>query len=1858
MRTSEALRSFFILSVLLITISASVAAGDWPMFLHDSQHTGTSGISPGSHMELAWSFDTQGSVTSSPAVGDGVVFFTSEQYVYARSTDNGDEVWTINIGENTASSPIIVNGVVYLGAGSFLFALNGENGEQLWKYPTGGNVASTPAVFDGVVYFGSWDGSVYALDAQTGDKLWSNETGDVVRSSPAIINETLFIGSKDKKVYALDVDTGHKKWEYETGESGWGVISSPAVTNDLVYVGAYDQSVYALDTDTGEQRWSFPTGGFVKSSPAAVNGTVYIGSHDGYVYALDADTGEEEWTFGTGKLITSSPILADGLVYIGSQNGIFYCLKASDGQELWRFNAGEYSDISSSAAIAEGMVFVGSENGYLYAFRKNQTVTPTPTPVPSPTPTPPPPPPADQEIVTVTVLRGHNDGLTDVYADDKYLFTASSDTTVRVWSRSDLSHVTTLEHSGASVQCIHSDADYIYTGLSNGKGVQVWSGADFSKVTVLEHPCISNQGGGETCYPVTAVYTFGDHIYTTSNDKLHVWYKANFSSARTLEYNDPLTDVFVDSDYVYVVSGDKKVHIEKRTDYTHVTNLEGHSNYVYGVYADPNYIYTASNDKTVRVWSRSDFSSMKVLEGHTDRVTSVFADTFYVYSTSFDGSVRIWSRSELSPVKALEGHAGSVIGKPKFHSVFADADYVIIASDDKTASVWKWQDAGASTTQPPPPTPTMKDWLMQGHDPSHSGNAGDEVVPPLELLWEYETGDLVRTSPAVSDGVVYIGSRDNYLYALDGSTSELKWKYKTGDRVESSPAVVNGIVYVGSLDHYLYALDATTGEELWKYETGGQLFSSPTVSDGVVYIGSHDLHFYALDALTGELKWKMKRSGATGSTPAVSEEIVFWGDSTSDQGILTLDTSTGDVIWGFTTGSGVSSTPAVWGNVVYAGTNTRLLAIDVNTGWRRWQYEGGVGGAFYSPAISDGVVYVGSQDNNVYAFDSADGDVRWKTGTGMVQDSPAVSGGIIYVGSQDQHLYALNKTTGESIWQYSIGSHSRGGPAVSGGIVYIGGGNSLFAFSVEGAGTPSPSSTSTPTPVPSSTASPSPTSVPTYQPTPTPTPTSTPRPPSDVPHSEPTPTSAPSANVTATPTPTPSPTSNATPSNQPPPTVAPPVNATARPSTDATPVPSTLPIPTSTPTPTIKRKKAIGAVCFSNDECAANNCQNMRCCANGKTCCGFDRHCGLNDTCNRALAHCVLKPPPPPREVITQNLTALTRDVKDLAGRKDEVERALERVLDRDEIEQRLRQLDTLVEELETLSGELNTTADDVALRRKEAAEKALRRIKDVIVTNITQQRTFKEVEVEMDEEFIDSVIDKLPRLTSGVVLQDKDEATRLAMNITQKKKAEVVEAEYASGKKGKKTLVTQSIVNKGQEPIKGAVVVVEIPKSVAISALLLRYKCERSSGRPCPKPQILRDDPIVAWDLSVLEAGETVIMTYTTDGETLPDETGAVVVTTGLDLASYRTVEDTRESLTTEVIEQNLTSLSAEILSIEDSEVREKIENLTEATQDSLAEADLITAYAAVAQIRQEIESVKAAVVTPEPTSALTPEPLPSATPTPPETTPAVETEEPLSLRRTPLETFVDSWEILVGLCGALSIIGYYLHILKRKTLGEEKVKVKRGVTREGHIIKIGVKVVNDSTFPLVDVSVQLDVPKAFRIEGGSKFIDLGILKQGEFQSAIFKLVPTRCVSGNITGTVTYHDVKNNRKVLEIQDVTVGSVCPFLEKVPVTYEAFDEKVKPLPSHSKRMTYSLEPGDIYQKLQGKCSSMHVVHEGYSDDGTKYIGLYSARGAYSKNFIGMRLGLDMSSNELVVQVYGEQEEMVTGLLSEIVELLET
>ena len=216
---------------------------------------------------------------------------------------------------------------------------------------------------------------------------------------------------------------------------------------------------------------------------------------------------------------------------------------------------------------------------------------------------------------------------------------------------------------------------------------------------------------------------------------------------------------------------------------------------------------------------------------------------------------------------------------------------------------------------------------------------------------------------------MYVGSSDQYIYALDARTGDRRWRYRPGGGdVDSSPTVVGGIVYVGSDNGYLYALDARTGDLRWSYETLSYVNSSPVVVGGIVYVGSNDNYLYALDARTGDLRWSYE----TGS-------IIDY------------------------------SSPAVANGIVYVGSNDDYLyALDARTGSLRWRYETG-SIIDSSPAVVDGIVYVGSEDDYLYALDARTGDLRWRYETGSnVDSSPVVVDGVVYFGSDDDYLYALN----------------------------------------------------------------------------------------------------------------------------------------------------------------------------------------------------------------------------------------------------------------------------------------------------------------------------------------------------------------------------------------------------------------------------------------------------------------------------------------------------------------------------------------------------------------------------------------------------------------------------------------------------------------------------------------------------------------------------------------------------------------------------------------------------------------------------------------------------------------------------------
>ncbi len=76
------------------------------------------------------------------------------------------------------------------------------------------------------------------------------------------------------------------------------------------------------------------------------------------------------------------------------------------------------------------------------------------------------------------------------------------------------------------------------------------------------------------------------------------------------------------------------------------------------------------------------------------------------------------------------------------------------------------------------------------------------------------------------------------------------WKFRTGGAITASPVAAAGLVFVGSSDGYLYAVNATTGEKVWNFWIGEGI-NSPTVADGKVFVCLSDLADRAGIILTG-----------------------------------------------------------------------------------------------------------------------------------------------------------------------------------------------------------------------------------------------------------------------------------------------------------------------------------------------------------------------------------------------------------------------------------------------------------------------------------------------------------------------------------------------------------------------------------------------------------------------------------------------------------------------------------------------------------------------------------------------------------------------------------------------------------------------------------------------------------------------------------------------------------------------------------------------------------------------------------------------------------------------------------------------
>lgn len=298
------------------------------------------------------------------------------------------------------------------------------------------------------------------------------------------------------------------------------------------------------------------------------------------------------------------------------------------------------------------------------------------------------------------------------------------------------------------------------------------------------------------------------------------------------------------------------------------------------------------------------------------------------------------------------------------------------------------------------------------------------------LLWSKDIGGTGGTAISSDESIIYAVGKDN-LFAFTSSGTQL-WSFTDPtDNIFGEPNVgSDGTIYIGSWDTYVYAVNSN-GSLKWKYQTDGSIapLASPTLSlDGnTIYIGSGDRNkdsggtLYALNS-NGTLKWKVENldNGRVSGAVVGHDGTIY----ATGMGKIHAFDGNGDKLWESDKDTASSLAPSLSSDgTLYVGTsNGKAYAIDSSNGKTKWSYQTGPNpnytgdpkdpqyGVLATIVIgADGIIYVGAMDGVMHALNT-NGSVLWKyqTGKNINENCPAIgSDGSLYFSSADKYIYTI-----------------------------------------------------------------------------------------------------------------------------------------------------------------------------------------------------------------------------------------------------------------------------------------------------------------------------------------------------------------------------------------------------------------------------------------------------------------------------------------------------------------------------------------------------------------------------------------------------------------------------------------------------------------------------------------------------------------------------------------------------------------------------------------------------------------------------------------------------------------------------------
>lgn len=272
--------------------------------------------------------------------------------------------------------------------------------------------------------------------------------------------------------------------------------------------------------------------------------------------------------------------------------------------------------------------------------------------------------------------------------------------------------------------------------------------------------------------------------------------------------------------------------------------------------------------------------------------------------------------------------------------------------------------------------------------------SNEGMMSPVTSLWQ--SGETARIGGiTVADRLVFIGTENGYVAALDAETGELEWDATVPGEVLAAPAVDEGVLVVNTGAGSLFGFSTRSGEQMWRHEGDTppltlRGISGPIASNGGAIVGTPTGKIQVNLIDSGVLAWETSIAKPTGATEL--------------ERIVDIDT-----------------TPILFGGIIYTVSyNGTLAAVELRSGRVIWKREYA---SFRNLTLDGNKLFVVDNTSNVYALDRRNGVELWSQGSLKSRSLTAATpvGEHVVVGDNWGFLHWIEKDGGKIVARLDVG---------------------------------------------------------------------------------------------------------------------------------------------------------------------------------------------------------------------------------------------------------------------------------------------------------------------------------------------------------------------------------------------------------------------------------------------------------------------------------------------------------------------------------------------------------------------------------------------------------------------------------------------------------------------------------------------------------------------------------------------------------------------------------------------------------------------------------------------------------------------